>query len=528
MTNIINIVNFVRGVEPREGRNIDLRQPVAEQLKIMKNNGLTGTFLFQYDALISPDFRDLMNECAEFCEVGLWLEIVEPLVRAVGEQWRGRYPWDWYCDVGFLIGYEPDVRKKLIDECMRAYREIFGKYPRSVGAWHIDAVSMGYLHERYGTVACCICRDQVGTDGYTLQGGYYNQAYYPCKKNMFCPASTREEQIDMPVFRMLGSDPVYAYDQQLFKYGMKRISTLEAAQMGRDSRWCDWFFDAMFSGRGLCFQYAQAGQENSFGWRLMGEGIEYQFPKIAQMAREGKVKVMTLGDSGEWYKERYEMTPPATVAVDSAFDNADIRSVWYCSKYYRTNIIVDKGVARIRDMYVFDEDYAEHYLSAPCDTHACEFRNLPVMDGAIYSNAECSLVAGVYMTVSGEPIVWSDIRYSEETPDRAVTELICERGYARLVMTEKEIVLYTDIDGFKLCPVYDRDRVYGTNDFGSEQFANHNNRKTCLNFVTRAVARDGRIELCFDGHEYGIQVAEGHVDEQFCLTPRGGAIRVKV
>jgi hypothetical protein len=135
MTNIINIVNFVRGVEPREGRNIDLRQPVAEQLKIMKNNGLTGTFLFQYDALISPDFRDLMNECAEFCEVGLWLEIVEPLVRAVGEQWRGRYPWDWYCDVGFLIGYEPDVRKKLIDECMRAYREIFGKYPRSVKAY---------------------------------------------------------------------------------------------------------------------------------------------------------------------------------------------------------------------------------------------------------------------------------------------------------------------------------------------------------------------------------------------------------
>ena len=132
------------------------------------------------------------------------------------------------------------------------------------------------------------------------------------------------------------------------------------------------------------------------------------------------------------------------------------------------------------------------------------------------------------MTVSGDPIVWSDIRYSEETPDRAVTELICERGYVRLVMTEKEIVLYTDIDGFKLCPVYDRDRVYGTNDFGSEQFANHNNRKTCLNFVTRAVARDGRIELCFDGHEYGIQVAEGHVDEQFCLTPRGGAIRVKV
>ena len=29
---------------------------------------------------------------------------------------------------------------------------------------------------------------------------------------MFCPAQTAENQIPVPVFRMLGSDPIYQYD----------------------------------------------------------------------------------------------------------------------------------------------------------------------------------------------------------------------------------------------------------------------------------------------------------------------------
>lgn len=60
MKNIVNIINFVRGIEPRPGRNIDLYQPVREQIRLMRENDLTGTFLLQYDALIDAQFRTLM------------------------------------------------------------------------------------------------------------------------------------------------------------------------------------------------------------------------------------------------------------------------------------------------------------------------------------------------------------------------------------------------------------------------------------------------------------------------------------
>ena len=55
----------------------------------------------------------------------------------------------------------------------------------------------------------------------------YNGAYYPSVNNMFCPANNPENQINMPVFRMLGSDAIYAYDYQVTDYNNDGIPTLE-------------------------------------------------------------------------------------------------------------------------------------------------------------------------------------------------------------------------------------------------------------------------------------------------------------
>lgn len=148
-------------------------------------------------------------------EIGGWLEIVQPLVEQAGLTWHGRYPWDWYSDVGLSVDYTPEERCQLIDTFMAGFKEKFGSYPRSVGSWMIDAVTLAYMADRYGVEASCNCHDQWGTDGYTLWGGYYGQAFYPSRKNAFCPAQNKSEQSNLPVFRMLGSDPIYQYDNGL-------------------------------------------------------------------------------------------------------------------------------------------------------------------------------------------------------------------------------------------------------------------------------------------------------------------------
>ena len=70
MENIINIVNFIRGAEPRH-RWLDLVEPVRQQIRLMKEWDLPGTFLIQYDAMLREDMVSLLRELpAEQFEIG--------------------------------------------------------------------------------------------------------------------------------------------------------------------------------------------------------------------------------------------------------------------------------------------------------------------------------------------------------------------------------------------------------------------------------------------------------------------------
>src|SRR5690606_3459334 len=104
--NHVNIINFIRGVEPRVP--IDLLEPVSEQLALVQQHGLRATWLLQYDALINPAFTDLLiREANASQEIGVWFEVVQPLAEKAGIPWRGRYAWDWHAHIAFSVGYTP-------------------------------------------------------------------------------------------------------------------------------------------------------------------------------------------------------------------------------------------------------------------------------------------------------------------------------------------------------------------------------------------------------------------------------------
>lgn len=188
---IVNIINFIRLLEPRDAKITEdvLYQTVVQQVRIMKQYKLSGTFLLQYDALMDSRYQTLLKSLPkDSFEIGAWWELPQPLVEKAGIKWRGRYPWDWHADVGFSTGYTPQQREQLIDVYMNDFKNIFGYYPRSVASWFIDAHSLNYMYTKYHIVASANCKDQYGTDGYTLWGGLFepgllsqqNQFLYAC------------------------------------------------------------------------------------------------------------------------------------------------------------------------------------------------------------------------------------------------------------------------------------------------------------------------------------------------------------
>jgi hypothetical protein len=381
---IVNIINFIRGVEPRNP-GLDLVLPVQKQLEVTSELGLPATWLLQYDALIDDRFISVLRKALAGHEIGAWLEIPEPLVRAAGLIWRGRFPWDWECQVDFTISYTPTERERLCDAYMSRFHETFGRYPSSIGSWVLDAHTIAYLREKYGIVAACICKDQRGTDGYTLWGGYYNQAYYPSRKNMYMPAQHIRDQISVPVFRMLGSDPIYQYSAG--EPGQPQsVVSLEPVypEGGGNPDWVRWFFKENFERPSLSFGYAQAGQENSFGWQAMSAGFTDQCHLMLDYRKRG-LRVETLSESGRWFQGHYNETPASAITALDDWQGKGRASVWYCSKAYRVNLFQDAEKLYLRDVHWFNEQYAEPHLIEPCRTSSCRFDTLPVFDGGSWA-----------------------------------------------------------------------------------------------------------------------------------------------
>ncbi len=448
---VVNIINFIRDIEPRDPDHITkevLYQTVVKQIELMNKYQLGGSFLLQYDALMDERYQDLLKKLPkDIFEIGAWWEIPQPLVEKAGMKWRGRYPWDWHADVGFSTGYTPAEREKLIDVYMADFKNIFGYYPKSVASWFIDEHSLNYMYEKYHIVASANCKDQYGTDGYTLWGGYWNQAYYPSKRNAYMPAQNKEQQIPVPVFRMLGSDPIHQYDD-----GVERtrqgVITLEPVypKAGGDSTWVHWFFDQLIKGPSMAFNYTQTGQENSFTWSAMSKGLEMQLPLIATLRDEKKIRVETLAESGEWFKKQFPVTPPTSFTALEDVRDGNKKTVWFNSRYYRANLLWEGNTLRFRDIHMFDEALASRYEKTPVTSNECVFFTLPVMDGYLWSK-EGSYAGGWFkvmrngkeeLLTGGTPVVDD----KEKGKLKIAWPLENISGTLHVEFTERELLVY--------------------------------------------------------------------------------------
>lgn len=439
---IVNIINFIRYTEPRNDEMTEkvLYETVRSQVEDLRSKDLPGTYLLQYDALIDPSYQALMKEeMARGCEVGAWWEITRPHVEAAGYNWRGRFPWDWHAHVGFSVGYTQAERERLADVYMDKFKEIFGQYPRSVGSWFIEAGTLAYLKDKYGIEASCNCRDQVGTDGYTLWGGYWNGAYYPSRQNAYMPAQTPEGAIDVPVFRMLGSDPIYQYEAGLGG-AVQSVVTLEPVYElgGGLPEWVDWYFRMFTEEPHLGYNYVQVGQENSFTWEPMEKGFTYQTGQLVRLRNEGKIRIETLARTGRWFKETYPVTPATSVITTEDYRGDKRKTLWFNSRFYRANLLWEGTSLKFRDLHLFDENLRSEYLDHPDTLPVFHYETLPMVDGCLWSSE--ARMAGLQLNApafsGGNPVF-----ASEEGVQMVSWPSVRGEGRFELVFTEDAIEL---------------------------------------------------------------------------------------
>ena len=389
----VNIMNFVRQCEPRDAETDALLfETTKRQLELVNAMRLPNTFLLQYDALCDERFVRLFREQAgENTEIGLWYEIVEPLTSACGMPYESEqgWKWDWHIKPGFSMAYPPQARDRLIDEAMRKFKAVFGRYPAVVGSWLLDTRTACRLVDKYGVQCLCICRDQTNTDAYSLVGGYFNGAYYPSRNNIFTPAQTAKNGLDVPVLRLLGPSPIHNYDNKKFiaketKDKNVIFWTLEpvwfaGASAGFETAMLDYFF----GDETLNFAYAQIGQENSFGRSDIITPLRRQ---IETLKAKGDVRFETMSETAARFRRRFPVATPPTVTVGlNNWDTEDLQSVYYQCKNYVANLFRDGKRIFLRAFYLFDENVEEHYLYETCESFFALYENLPLVDTAVWA-----------------------------------------------------------------------------------------------------------------------------------------------
>lgn len=506
---IINIVNFIRGFDSETQPPLETYYTVKNQIKLIEKYDFKTTFLIQYDALQMEHFRDLMLSLdKDRYEIGVWFEVIKPLAEDAGVEWKCDREWSGLCNCGYAMAYDLDTRKKMIDLVFDQFKSIFGYYPRVFGAWFYDTFTARYINDKYGLDAFCNCKEQYGTDGYTLWGGYYGQAYYPSRNNVFIPAQNKENQMDIPVFKMLGSDQVYQYEfgrnEDLSPRKSQSVITLEPVYHdagGGLPKWVDWYLKENFNGECLSFGYAQAGQENSFGWQKMKDGLTYQFELFDKLQKEGKIEIEQLGITGRWYKSQYDLTPASAITAHSAYDDDNKDTVWFCNKNYRINVHGDNNEVFIRDFHIFDEQIADQFDTKNCEETFAVYESLPLVDGFLYSGNNIRSGAFIY-DKQGNRCRYNKMIFKELSTNQ------CEIRFDNIKFVLKEDII----------------EIIANDDFYIENIIA---RKS--DFVpTLIVQKDSYIELSYLNRKYGLKLVEGKFKNNKTISSINNRIKIQI
>ena len=388
---VVNIVNFVRALDPRSPKAEYLRA-LREEVALNLKYGFENTILLQYDALVDAEMMaEARKSDPAKTEFGLWFEMSRPHNEAAGLEWRPSeqhkgWDWDWFMNPGFLMAYDHEGRRKLIDAAFAKFKEEFGSWPKSVGSWLLDAWSMDYMVRTYGVDGFCICREQDSTDAYGLRGGYSNGAYYPSRKNMLSAAVDMENAVRAPVFKMLTPDPIYNYGlpHELYPGYPHRggCSTMEPVwYSGYTPATVDWYFRVYTEPKGLLnLSYMQVGQENSFGWPMISRGLPMQYAKIAAEAAAGRVVVEKMADTARAFKAAHKSNCPQTQIALEDWTGAGRKSVWYNSRFYRANLVMEGSRLFFRDIHKMSDEFEEPFLDKVCTGWQALYYTPPVVD----------------------------------------------------------------------------------------------------------------------------------------------------
>lgn len=367
----VTIVNPIRGQDFWSHPYGILDTP-KKQYELINQNNLEATWLVRYDALTDANVDAFLKNLNNKQEVGVFLEITPTLTKDAGVTYNPSANWHTAKSI-LTIGYSPDDRKKLIDTVMTKYKQVFGNYPKSVGAWWIDAGSLQYLHDKYQVEANMDVSDQFSTDGYQVWGQYWSSPFYPSKRNALMPASSADQKIGMVTIQWANRDPFNGYGNGVFE-STYSVQANDYMLHDLDNNYFNKLVDI--------YPQTTVGLENDFDWSKYG--VEYTSQINYAKSLQPQAEVVTMDHFFQSYKTANpDISPQLVISADDPL-GSDGKVVWYQTDKYRVGWFYNQEGVVIRDLRQFNDGVDEQCLNKACDSLKLGFTANQAIDEVNY------------------------------------------------------------------------------------------------------------------------------------------------
>lgn len=353
----ITIVNPVR-IAPYTSSSAEA---IYSEYMEVKNRNLPATWLLTYDVLNNKDSVGVIRSFDKKQELGIFMEVSSRSADIAGVKYNKTDSWHRSNSI-FLTGYSQGDREKLIDSVFERFKIEFGYYPVSVGAWWIDSYSLKYIKDKYNVVANLNVSDQLGTDGYTLQGTYYSTAYYPSNYNAAIPASTKENKLDIVTLRWAARDPLNGYRSHDDKE-VTRFSTQDYFTIGLNQ---NYFESLLRKYTENDFSQITIGLEGDFPKETYSKDFRNQLGVAEKLYQEGRIKFSTMREFANRYRKEYPNYSPDLVIQSSDLLGGDEKIIWFQNPNYRIGIIYDQNYheSKIVDLRSYFKDFYESFYTS--------------------------------------------------------------------------------------------------------------------------------------------------------------------
>ncbi|MDO8638595.1 MAG: hypothetical protein Q7R43_03395 [Candidatus Daviesbacteria bacterium] len=361
----VSVVNPVRGSDFWDLKDQKVETAVLGESEILKKYNVSATWLIRYDALLDESIISKIKNLSD--EKGLFLEVTPSWTKDAGVDYHKGETWH-SAGSAFLTGYEPDVREKLIDSVFEKFKSIFGSFPKSVGAWWVDAHSLSYMQIKYGITASLIVADQYTTDNYQIWGQYFSTPYYPSKNNALHPAQNLDSKIPVVIQQWAPRDPVNSYGNGVGEstYSVQANDYIDYHNL--DTNYFSKLVDIYTKQPLNKFSQIVVGLENSYDWKKYSKEYENQIKSLVDKRNAGQISIVTMADFAEWYKASFSQLSPEQIIIADDPLGTFRKVVWFMNPYYRVGWFLNQDGSVFRDIRQYIDGEEELCLKARCDS----------------------------------------------------------------------------------------------------------------------------------------------------------------